>query len=131
MKDSDSAQIAIVDDDYSVRESLRGFIRSLGFAVETFSSAEEFLRLECLRRTKLLILDVRMPGMSGLELQKKLAEICSDIPIIFITAHEDEAAHSQALRNGAIAYLQKPFSEESLLKAIYSALKITLSGLAV
>ena len=110
--------ITVVDDDTSVRESLQGLIRSVGFAVEVFASAEEFLNSERLRDTHCLILDVRMPGMSGLELQRQMRADHSDIPIIFITAHGDEAARSQALKSGAVDYLFKPFSEEALLGAI-------------
>jgi len=115
--------VAIVDDDESVRESLRGLIRSLGLCVETFASAEEFANSEQLGKTDCLILDVRMPGMSGLELQRELAASKRDIPIIFITAHgSDEGACARALRDGAVAYLSKPFSEDALLEAVNAAL---------
>ena len=119
---SNHALISIVDDDTSVRESLQGLIRSVGFAVAVFASAEEFLNSERLLDTRCLILDVRMPGMSGLELQRRLAASHCDIPVIFITGHGDEAARWQALKNGAVNYLFKPFSEEVLLGAIYLAL---------
>jgi len=112
--------ISVVDDDDSVRESLQGFIRSLGFAVEVFALAEEFLNSDQLWKTDCLILDVRMPGMNGLELQRRLAG--RGIPVIFITSHEDEMARLQALQDGAVDYLLKPFSEESLLNAIHAAL---------
>jgi FixJ family two-component response regulator len=115
--------ISVVDDDDSVRESLQGFIRSLGFAVEVFALAEEFLKSDHLRDTDCLILDVRMPGMNGLELQRHLLAGQSGIPVIFITSHEDEMARLQALKDGAVDYLLKPFSEEALLKAIHAALK--------
>jgi FixJ family two-component response regulator len=115
--------ISVVDDDDSVRESLQGFIRSLGFAVEAFALAEEFLKSDHLRDTDCLILDVRMPGMNGLELQRQLLAGQSGIPVIFITSHEDESARLQALKDGAVDYLLKPFSEEALLKAIHAALK--------
>jgi FixJ family two-component response regulator len=114
--------ISVVDDDDSVRESLQGFIRSLGFAVEVFALAEEFLNSDRLRDTDCLILDVRMPGMNGLELQRQLLGSQSRIPVIFITSHEDETARLQALKDGAVDYLLKPFSEEALLKAIHTAL---------
>jgi len=114
--------VSVVDDDESVRESLRGLIRSVGFRVEAFASAEEFSNSEQLHATDCLILDVRMPGMTGLELQRHLAASEHDIPIIFITAHgSDEGVRSRALRDGAVAYLTKPFSEEALLEAINTA----------
>jgi FixJ family two-component response regulator len=114
--------ISVVDDDDSVRESLQGLFRSLGFAVEVFALAEEFLNSDQLRKTDCLILDVRMPGMNGLELQRRLADSRSGIPVIFITSHEDEMARLQALKDGAVDYLLKPFSEEALLNAIQAAL---------
>src|SRR5258708_23656016 len=110
--------ISVVDDNDSVRESLRGLIRSVGFAVEDFPLAEKFLNSDHINDTRCLILDVRMPGMGGLELQRRLARSSRDIPIIFITAHGDEAARSQALQDGAVDYLFKPFSEQALLNAI-------------
>jgi FixJ family two-component response regulator len=115
--------ISVVDDDDSVRESLRGLIRSVGFAVKVFASAEEFLNSDHLRNTDCLILDVRMPGMNGLELQRQLTATARKIPVIFITAHGDEEVRSRALNGGAVDYLLKPFSEEALLNAIDAALK--------
>ncbi len=115
--------ISVVDDDVSVRESLRGLIRSVGFAVKVFASAEEFLNSDHLRNTDCLILDVRMPGMNGLELQRQLAATDRKIPVIFITAHGDDEVRSRALNGGAVDYLLKPFSEEALLNAIDAALK--------
>jgi len=115
--------ISVVDDDDSVRESLRGLIRSVGFAVKVFASAEEFLNSDHLRNTDCLILDVRMPGMNGLELQRQLAATDRKIPVIFITAHGDDEVRSRALNGGAVDYLLKPFSEEVLLNAIDAALK--------
>jgi len=119
--------ISVVDDNDSVRESLKGLIRSVGFAVEDFPSAEKFLNSDHLNDTRCLILDVRMPGMGGLELQRRLVKSSRDIPIIFITAHGDEAARSQALKDGAADYLFKPFSEQALLNAINAALGFDLS----
>jgi FixJ family two-component response regulator len=116
--------ISVVDDDDSVRESLRCLIRSFGFAVEAFASAEEFLKSDHFRDTRCLILDVRMPGMNGLELQRRLVASHCGIPLIFITAHGDGAARSQALKDGAVDYLLKPFTEEALLNAIHAALKL-------
>ena len=118
-----SSLISIVDDDDSVRESLSGLIRSVGFGVMVFASAEEFLNSNHLCDTDCLILDVRMPGMNGLELQRRLAASHRSIPVIFITAHGDEEARVRALNGGAVEYLLKPFSEEALLKAIDTALK--------
>ena len=120
---SNSSLISIVDDDDSVRESLSGLIRSVGFGVMVFASAEEFLNSNHLSDTNCLILDVRMPGMNGLELQRRLAASHRSIPVIFITAHGDEEARVRALNGGAVEYLLKPFSEEALLKAIDTALK--------
>jgi FixJ family two-component response regulator len=115
--------ISIVDDDDSVRESLSGLIRSVGFGARVFASAEEFLNSDRLSDTDCLILDVRMPGMSGIDLQRQLAGGPMSIPVVFITAHGDEEARVRALNGGAVDYLLKPFSEESLLKAIDTALK--------
>src|SRR5215813_10914993 len=114
--------ISIVDDDTSVRESLQSLIRSVGFAAEVFASAEEFLNSDHPRNTDCLILDIRMPGMNGLELQRQLVASGGEIPVIFITAHGDQETRSQALKDGAVEYLLKPFSEERLLNAIDMAL---------
>ena len=118
-----SSLISIVDDDDSVRESLSGLIRSVGFGALVFASAEEFLNSNHLSDTDCLILDVRMPGMNGLDLQRRLAASHMSIPVIFITAHGDEEARVRALNGGAVEYLLKPFSEDALLKAIDKALK--------
>ena len=119
--------ISVIDDDDSVRESLQGLIRSVGFAVEVFASAEEFLQSDHLHQTHCLILDVRMPGMNGLELQRELADTHCEIPVIFITAHGNESARTQALKNGAVDYLCKPFSEDALLNAIRSTLSLEVT----
>ena len=121
---SNLSLISVVDDDASVRESLQCLIRSFGFAVEAFASAEEFLNSDHLPNTRCMILDVRMPGMNGLELQRRVAASHHEVPVIFITAHGDEAARSQALKNGAVDYLLKPFREEALLHAIHAALNL-------
>ncbi len=115
-------QISVVDDDDSMRESLRGLLRSVRFGVDVFPSAEEFLSSDRVRETDCLILDVRMPGMSGLELQRRLVSSYPQMPVIFITAHGDEELRSRALKGGAVDYLLKPFSEEALLNAIQKAL---------
>jgi CheY-like chemotaxis protein len=114
--------ISIVDDDESIREALCGLLRSVGFAVNAFASAEEFLASDQLRSTDCLVLDVRMPGTGGIELQRQLVAGHYEIPAILITAHEDEGLRAQALSCGVGAVLIKPFSEEALLKAIRSAL---------
>ncbi|HYY29988.1 MAG TPA: response regulator [Chthoniobacterales bacterium] len=114
--------ISIIDDDESVREALWGLVRSVGYTVSTFSSAEEFVNSDQLGKADCLILDVAMPGMGGIELQRRLLAGDSRVPVIFITAHEDEEIRAQALRNGAEAFLIKPFSEEALLDAIHGAL---------
>ena len=121
---SNLSLISVVDDDASVRESLQGLIRSFGFAVEAFASAEEFLNSYSLPDTRCVILDVRMPGMNGLELQRRLAAEFREIPVILITAHGAGETRSQAIKAGAVDYLLKPFSEEALLRAIHAALNL-------
>lgn len=115
--------ITVVDDDESIRESLPDLIREFGFSVNAFSSAEGFLESDSLNKTKCLILDISMPGMSGPELQKELKLRRKEIPIIFITAHIDETDCSRLLADGAIACLFKPFSEADLLEAVNTAFK--------
>ena len=115
--------ISVVDDDHSVRESLARLIRSVGFGVQVFESAEEFLSAVRDREPDCLILDIRMPGMSGLELQRELSASERELPVIFITAHgSDEQVRARALRAGAVDYLLKPLREEEVLKAIDAAL---------
>ena len=115
--------ISVVDDDDSVRESLDGLFRSVGFIVKVFASAEEFLNSDHLRATDCLILDVRMPGMNGIELHRHLIANHYEMPVIFITAHgSDGEVRQRALKNGALAYLDKPLSEDALLKAVDKAL---------
>jgi FixJ family two-component response regulator len=115
--------ISIVDDDDAHRSSLENLIRSVGLRANGFSSAEAFLSSKHQPETRCLVLDVRMPGMSGPELQHRMAVANSPIPIIFITAHGDDAQRNQALEAGAVAFLHKPFYEEELLNAIDAALK--------
>ena len=119
---SENHLIAVVDDDASMRGALRRLLRSVGFRAAAFASAEEFLQASQLQDTACVIVDVRMPGMSGLELQQHLATIQCSVPLIFITAHGDEEARARALRAGAVEFLYKPFREEVLLRAIQSAL---------
>ena len=115
-------QISIVDDDDSVRDALKSLIDSVGFRAEVFASGEEFLSSPDISETDCLITDVRMPGMTGLELQERLNAAGAAIPIVFISAHDDTDARARALRSGAIDFLQKPFSEDSLLHAIDACL---------
>jgi len=114
--------ISVVDDDVSVREALWGLLRSVGFAANSFASAEEFLASDQLGSANCLVLDVRMPGMGGIELLRRLVTSHRKIPVILITAYEEEGMRARALSGGAGAVLIKPFSEEALLSAIHSAL---------
>ena len=115
--------VAIVDDDDLMRGALQGMLKSVGLPSQAFASAEEFLTSGQLRQTACLIADIRMPGMSGLELQAKLnAEHCR-IPTIFITAHGDAQMRMQALRAGAVEFLAKPFDDEALLETVRAALE--------
>ena len=115
-------RISVVDDDESVREAISDLMDSMGLRTEVFSSAEEFLNSDGLRDTTCLIVDVRMPGMSGLELQSHLNATGFRTPIIFISAHDDGEAKCRALAAGAIDFLKKPFSEDALLGAIRASL---------
>ena len=113
--------LSVVDDDESVRESLPDLLREFGFAARAFSSAEEFLSSDSVEQTKCLILDIAMPGMNGLDLQRELRRRGQDIPIIFITGQKDEAIREQALKDGAANLLYKPFSDTALLEALNAA----------
>ena len=115
--------VAIVDDDDSVRTALQGMLKAVGLQALAFGSAEEFLKSGQQLHTSCLITDIRMPGISGLELQAKLnAEHCR-IPTIFITAHGDAQMRMQALRAGAVEFLAKPFDDEALIETIRAALE--------
>lgn len=114
--------VSVVDDDESVRESLPDLLGELGFVAETFASAEEFLESDHVDRTRCLVLDVAMPGMSGPELQDELTRRGRRIPIVVITAQQDEGIRSRVLAAGAVACLFKPFSDTSLLGAVTDAL---------
>jgi FixJ family two-component response regulator len=116
--------VSVVDDDESLRESLPDLLRELGFAVEASASAEEFLASDHLGRTRCLLLDVAMPGMSGPELQDELARRGHAIPIVFITARQDDGIRPRVLAAGAVACLYKPFSETALLDAVHAALEV-------
>lgn len=115
--------LSVVDDDESVRESLPDLLRKFGFAARTFSSAQEFLSSDSVHRTKCLILDVAMPGMTGLDLQLELTRRGHKVPIIFITAQKDINIREQAFRQGAAQVLYKPFSAAALLEALKETLK--------
>ncbi len=115
--------VAIVDDDDLMRGALQGLLKAVGLPARSFASAEEFLTSGQYRETACLIADIRMPGMSGLELQAKLnAEHCR-IPTIFITAHGDAKMRMQALRAGAVEFMAKPFDDEVLLESVRAALE--------
>jgi FixJ family two-component response regulator len=116
--------ISIVDDDASIREALKGLMRSVRFYADAYGSAEEFLASECVGHTNCLILDVGMPGMSGPELQRELKLRGQHIPIVFITANRDEAVRPRVLAQGAVACLFKPFSDTALLEALNTALQV-------
>ena len=115
--------VAIVDDDESVRGALQGLMKAVGLPARAFASAEEFLESGEQKETGCLIADIRMPGMSGLELQATLNANDCRIPIIFITAHGDEKMRMQALRAGAVEFVAKPFDDEALLASVQAALK--------
>jgi len=116
--------ISIVDDDESVREAIESLMKSVGYIAKVFPSAGDFLKSEHLSDTGCLILDLQMPGMSGLELQSRLVASKSRVPIIFISAHSDAEVRARALEAGAVGFLQKPFSEDALLSAITSSLAV-------
>jgi FixJ family two-component response regulator len=110
-----------VDDDEAVGEPIPVLLRLLGYMVRVFSCAEEFLACDCIDQTRCLILDIWMPGMSGIELQRELKRRGYDIAIVFISANEDDASRTLALAQGAVAYLTKPFREAALIEALERA----------
>jgi FixJ family two-component response regulator len=115
--------VAIVDDDDSIRSALQGLLESAELPAQSFASAEEFLKSGQHHQIACLIADIRMPGMSGLELQAQLNAERRRIPIIFITAHGDEKMRMQALRAGAVEFMAKPFNDEALLESVRAALE--------
>ena len=115
------ALIAVVDDDPSVRDSLLLLLRNRGFAAHAFASAKEFLASNDLDQTRCLILDIAMPGMTGIELQQELVRRGSEIPVVFITASRDDSVRPKVLKRGAVDCLFKPFSETALLSAVNTA----------
>jgi FixJ family two-component response regulator len=117
------ALVAVVDDDESVRESLPDLLNEFGFVTHAFSSVEEFLASGSLEQTKCLILDIAMPGMTGLDLQQHLKDRERKIPIIFITAQKDGRVRDRAFEQGAVSFLFKPFSDTALLEALNKAVR--------
>jgi FixJ family two-component response regulator len=117
------ALVFVVDDDAGTRESLKNLIRSVGLRVEAFASAQDFLRSRRPDVPGCLVLDVRLPGLSGLDLQKRMAEAEMDIPIVFITGHGDVPMTVRAMKAGAVEFLTKPFRDQDLLDAIQQALE--------
>jgi FixJ family two-component response regulator len=115
--------VSVVDDDESVRESLPDLLRELGYAAKAFSSAEEFLASDCIGRTRCLILDIAMPGMSGPDLHRELKVRGQEIPVIFITANQ--SARPRMLEQGAVECLNKPFSDAALLGALHAAFRMS------
>jgi FixJ family two-component response regulator len=120
--DQTSKLIAIIDDDEAMQDSLRDLLEAAGLAARCFGSAEEYLKSDLHCRAACLIVDIRMPKMSGLELQAKLKEEECNVPIIFITAHGDARMRIQAMRRGAVEFLAKPFDHQLLLKRVRTAL---------
>jgi FixJ family two-component response regulator len=116
--------LSVIDDDESVRESLPDLLKEFGFDARAFSSAREFLSSDYLDATRCLILDVAMPGMTGLDLQLELKRRAQEIPIIFITGQKDEGIRKQAFKQGAVQFLYKPFSDTAVLDAINEALRV-------
>ena len=114
--------VVVVDDSDSVRESLPDLLQQVGFAVQAFSSAEAFLATEAANEMSCLILDVRLPGMSGPDLQEELMSRGNDIPIVFITAQDDKTLRPRLIARGAAACLFKPFSDTALIEAVEAAL---------
>jgi two-component system response regulator FixJ len=118
MEPADSPLVAVVDDDEPFRRSVERLLRSAGFRVDTFGSAEDFLERGNLDRIACAILDVKLPGMNGLDLQRRLLTRPRPMPIVFVSAHEDAVIRATALRAGAIAFLNKPFDDDTLLDAL-------------
>jgi FixJ family two-component response regulator len=118
-----AAIVFVVDDDESVRQSLKNLVGSVGLRVEAFASAQEFLRSKLMDVPACLVLDVRLPGLSGLDLQKRMTDAGMEIPIIFITGHGDIPMTVQAMKAGAVEFLTKPFRDQDLLDAIQQALE--------
>jgi len=123
MRKDPAATVFVVDDNASVREALEGFLRSAGFRVETFATPDEFLAREPVDQPSCLVLDIELPGVSGLDLQQQLSSTRGDMPIIFITGHGNVDRSVRAMKAGAVEFLTKPFDEQALLAAIEGALQ--------
>jgi len=123
MNESDTRTVSIVDDDASLRRSLRNLLGSVGLRVETFASAEAFLQSTHQDQTGCLVLDLRMPGMSGFDLLRHLSGTGSRIPVVILTAHGDDEVRHRSLQAGAVAFLSKPFNGNALLDAVRTALE--------
>jgi FixJ family two-component response regulator len=119
----DRGKISIVDDDDSIRRATKALLRSVGYEVETFASAELFLESDALRETECLVLDVRMPGIDGLELQRRLNQATSHVPIIFVTAHDDRSHRRTAMEAGAANFFRKPFEATAFVTAVQDAVR--------
>jgi FixJ family two-component response regulator len=122
MSEGNTEIVSVVDDDASLRRSVRNLLTSVGFLVQAFASAEEFLESPHRANTGCLVLDLRMAGMNGLDLLKHLGAIGSQIPVVILTAHGDDEARRRALEAGAVAFLGKPFRGDALLEAVRAAL---------
>jgi FixJ family two-component response regulator len=122
-REHDFGVISIVDDDESIRAATKALLRSVGYEVRTFASAELFLKSGALRETECLVLDIRMPGIDGLELQRRLNEAESLVPIIFVTAHDDATKRRAAIEVGAVDFLRKPFDANAFVAAVEEAVK--------
>ena len=128
MSGNEARLVSIVDDDESLRRSVKNLLTSVGIQVETFASAEAFLQSAHRADTRCVVLDLRMPGMSGLELLTRLATDRSPIPVVILTAHSDDEERRRTLQAGAVAFLGKPFHGEALLGAVKRALAETPGG---
>ena len=123
MKTADTSTVFVVDDDASIRQAIQGLLKSVGLRSEAFSSAQEFLAGKTAEGPSCLVLDVRLPGLSGLDFQRQLAEAGVLIPIIFITGHGDIQMSVKAMKSGAVEFLTKPFHDQNLLDAVQQALE--------
>jgi FixJ family two-component response regulator len=121
MMSAERSTVFVVDDDTSMREALKNLFRSVGLDVETFGAAQEFLASQSSKAPGCLVLDVRLPGMSGLDLQRQLVEASIQIPIVFITGHGDIQMSVRAMKAGAVEFLTKPFRDQDLLDAVQQA----------
>jgi len=119
----ESKVVTIVEDDESMRSALQGLMKAVGWRARVFASAEEFLNSGAVRQAACLVADVRLPGLSGLDLQALLMAQNQKIPILFITAHGDDAMRAQAMKAGAVVFLSKPFDEDALLDGIRAAVE--------